>query len=84
MSEGKNIVSAPSPLAVAIAWVSRITSIAILMVAPGILGGLLDRRLETTWLAPVGLAVGVAAGLAVLVQLSKNQDNSPGGREQNP
>lgn len=64
--------SEPSPIAAAIAWVSRITTIAIAMVVPGVAGGWLDKRLGTSWIGAVGLAIGLAGGLAMLVNLTKN------------
>ena len=65
------ITPKPSPLAVAVAWVSRITTIALTMVIPGVVGGWLDERLGTSWLAPVGLALGLATALLLLVNLTK-------------
>ena len=72
--------SEPSPIAAAIAWVSRITTIALAMVAPGVVGGWLDKRLGTTWLGLVGLAIGLAGGLALLVNLTKNGSPKNGSR----
>ena len=63
----------PSPIALAIAWVSRITTIALTMVIPGIAGGWLDKRLGTSWLGLVGLAIGLAVGLVLLVNLTKTR-----------
>lgn len=65
--------SEPPPIAAAIVWVSRITTIAIAMVLPGVAGGWLDKRLGTSWLGAVGLAIGLAGGLALLVNLTKNE-----------
>lgn len=64
--------SEPPPIAAAIAWVSRITTIALAMVVPGVAGGWLDKRLGTSWLGAVGLVIGLAGGLAMLVKLTKN------------
>lgn len=71
-------LSEPSPIAAAIAWVSRITTIALAMVVPGVAGGWLDKRLGTSWIAAVGLAIGLAGGLAMLVNLTKNSSRRPG------
>jgi len=62
----------PPPIAAAIAWVSRITTIALAMVVPGVVGGWLDKRLGTSWLGAAGLAIGLAGGLVMLVKLTKN------------
>lgn len=72
--------SEPSPIAAAIAWVSRITTIALAMVVPGVAGGWLDKRLGTSWIAAVGLAIGLVGGLAMLVNLTKNGPPKKGSR----
>lgn len=68
--------SEPPPIAAAIAWVSRITTIALTMVVPGVAGGWLDKQLGTSWLGAAGLAIGLAGGLAMLVKLAKNGPGS--------
>jgi hypothetical protein len=59
-----------SAIGTALAWVSRVTAIGLAMFLPGVAGGWLDARLGTRFLAPVGLVLGFAAGLAWLVQLT--------------
>jgi hypothetical protein len=44
-------------------------AVGVAMFLPAVAGRWLDARLETAWLGLVGLAVGVAAGLAWLVRL---------------
>lgn len=69
--------SEPPPIAAAIAWVSRITTIALAMVVPAAAGGWLDKRLGTSWLGPAGLVIGLAGGLAMLVKLTKTRSERP-------
>lgn len=52
-------------------WFSRSLAAALLMVLPGILGSMLDRRLGTTFLAPIGFGLGLTAGTAGLLVLVK-------------
>jgi hypothetical protein len=52
-------------------WISRTLATALLMVIPGILGSLADKRLGTGFLAPIGFAIGLAAGTAGLLVLVK-------------
>lgn len=47
-------------------------AIALTMVVPGVAGGWLDQRLGSAWLGATGFAIGLAAGLAMLVTLTKN------------
>ncbi len=67
-----------SPYALALAWTSRITAISVQMVAPGIVGYLVDRKLETKALFTlIGFAIGMALGMWQLVRVaqSSNQNN---------
>lgn len=67
------------PLAAAMAWVSRITTIALLMVVPGLGGLWLDRWLGTKVVFTLaGFVLGLAAGLWQLVNLSKERPSRPG------
>ena len=50
-------------------WISRTLATALFMVIPGILGSLADKRVGTGFLAPVGFAIGLAAGTAGLLVL---------------
>jgi F0F1-type ATP synthase assembly protein I len=67
-----------SPIAMAVAWTSRITTISVQMIAPGIVGYLVDRKLGTKALFTlIGFAIGMALGMWQLVRVaqSSNQNN---------
>lgn len=64
---------AGSPIGEALAWVSRITALGLVMFLPAVAGGWLDRRLGMTLLAPIGLILGFATGLAWLVRLTRSR-----------
>jgi hypothetical protein len=49
-------------MADAIAWVSRITTVAAEMALPGLIGWWLDRRWGTSFLMLVGFSLGLVAG----------------------
>ncbi len=67
-----------SPLALAMEWSSRITTVVSEMLAPPLVGYWLDRRLGTGFLLMVlGLVVGFATGLYSLVKLTR--PGGPGG-----
>lgn len=57
------------PMAEAVQWLSRITTIAGVMVAPAAAGAWLDRRLGTGWLAAGGLLLGFTGGLWLILRL---------------
>ena len=58
-----------SPMAEALDWVSRITSISILMVLPGVLGYLADAKLNTKVLFTLlGFGLGMFAGIWQLIK----------------
>jgi hypothetical protein len=54
-------------MAVAFEWVGRVLAVALTMVLPGIGGSWLDRRWGTNYLALLGFAIGLAAGLMELM-----------------
>jgi uncharacterized membrane protein YgdD (TMEM256/DUF423 family) len=60
---------AASPVGDAMTWAARIMAIGLVMFLPAVVGGWLDERLGTAFLAPVGLVLGFIAGLTWLVQL---------------
>lgn len=63
-----------SPLTVAMEWSSRLTTIALEMVLPGLLGYWVDQKLGTGILLLVlGVAVGFAAGLWSLIKLTRKK-----------
>ncbi len=63
-----------SPQAVAMQWTSRITTIVLEMILPGIGGGWLDKRWDTNFLALTGFAFGLTLGIWHLIQMTKPKD----------
>ncbi len=49
------------------------------MILPGMAGGWLDRQLSTNYWMPIGFALGVAAGTALLVLLARLLTPPAGG-----
>jgi hypothetical protein len=60
----------PPPLALALEWVVKITTVALMMVLPGLGGQWLDARWGTRFLALVGFAFGLSAALWYLLQMT--------------
>ena len=59
----------------AVAWTSRITTISVLMIAPGIVGYLVDRKLGTKALFTlIGFAIGMALGMWQLVRVAQSSN----------
>jgi hypothetical protein len=52
-------------------WVSRITTVALMMVLPGIGGTWLDSHWETKFLGPLGFVVGMSAGIWHLIVITR-------------
>jgi ATP synthase protein I len=73
----ENLPDDQSSYANAMAWVSRITSISIEMVLPGLIGYyLIDRWLGTKVVFLIlGLIVGFAGGIWQLIKLTKQNGN---------
>ncbi|HIQ22634.1 MAG TPA: AtpZ/AtpI family protein [Planctomycetes bacterium] len=64
-----------SPLAQAVAWSSRITTVGLEMALPGLLGYWLDKRLGTSPLLLILLvAVGVTSGMIHLLRMVASLD----------
>jgi len=61
-------------MGIAIGWVAKITTVALEMVLPAALGAWADDRWGTSFLALLGLAVGVTVGIWHLVQMTKGQN----------
>jgi|GEM_PF-911416 len=59
------------PMAAAMTWVSRITTVCLEMVLPAVGGVWLDERYGTSFWVVVGVLVGGALGLWHLLQLTK-------------
>jgi hypothetical protein len=60
---------ASHPLALAFEWVSKITTVALEMVLPGILGQWLDQRWGTQFLGFAGFALGMTVGMWHLLRM---------------
>lgn len=74
----------PSPIAQALQWVSRVLAVAAVMVLPGVAGQWLDERWGTGFLALLGLALGVTAGIWSLLAMTRPPGPNSGvgkGRE---
>jgi hypothetical protein len=67
-------------MALAIEWVSKITTVALEMVLPGLLGTWLDKRWGTSFLALAGFALGITVAIWHLLKMtsSGNQKRPPG------
>lgn len=57
----------------AFAWAARIMAVGLAMALPAIAGNWLDKRLETRFLAVVGLMLGFSAGMAWVVQVARRR-----------
>lgn len=64
-------------MAEALNWVSRITTIGLMMVLPAAGGNWLDARLKTNYWGTVGLVVGLIIGTWQLVQIARGGPKSP-------
>jgi hypothetical protein len=66
------------PLAVAMEWVSQITTVVAEMVLPGLAGEWLDDRWGSSYLALVGFALGLTVGIWHLITMTRPRSrNSP-------
>jgi F0F1-type ATP synthase assembly protein I len=59
-----------NPIALAMEWVAKITTVGLEMALPAIGGGYLDRRFGTSFWALVGLVLGVVVGIWHLLQMT--------------
>ena len=66
------------PYAVAMEWVAKITTVALEMVLPGIGGTWLDKRFGTSFLALLGFAFGLTAGIWHLLLMTKTATKRKG------
>ena len=57
-------------MALAAQWVSRILTVCLVIVLPGIFGQWLDRRWNTSFLALMGFAFGLVAGMYHLLVMT--------------
>lgn len=58
-------------MALAMEWVAKITTVGIEMVLPGIAGYYLDAHWNTRFLAILGFALGLAAGIWQLIRWTR-------------
>jgi len=65
------------PLAVAMEWVSQITTVVAEMVLPGLAGHWLDHRWGTQFLALLGFALGLTIGIWHLIAMTRPRTTSP-------
>lgn len=65
------------PLAVAMEWVSQITTVVAEMVLPGVAGQWLDQRWNTRFLALSGFALGLTVGIWHLIAMTKPRTGKP-------
>jgi Putative F0F1-ATPase subunit Ca2+/Mg2+ transporter len=68
------------PLALAMEWVAKITTVALEMVLPAVGGGYLDRRFGTNYWALAGVAVGMVVGMWHLLQMTRPKGGDKGNR----
>ena len=71
------------PIAAAMGWVSRIITVALEMVLPGLAGQWLDRRWGTSFIGLIGFALGLTLGIWHLLQMTRSL-NTKGGRRTPP
>ncbi len=77
-----NLPDDRSPLALAAAWTSRVTTISMEMVLPGLLGYWVDRKLGLPWVFFVlGGLLGLAGGTWHLIRLSQESTGPKGERK---
>jgi F0F1-type ATP synthase assembly protein I len=69
------------PMAVAMEWVSRITTVAFEMVVPGVIGWLIDRWLGTGFvMAIVGFGLGLVGGMYHLIVMANRSTGRRNGK----
>jgi hypothetical protein len=58
-------------MAIGMQWVAKITTVALEMVVPAVIGMWLDQKLETRFYALLGIILGVPLGIWHLVKMTK-------------
>src|SRR5690242_20101929 len=66
------------PLAIAMEWVSQITTVVAEMVLPGFAGQWLDHRWGTKFLTLVGFALGLTVGICHLIAMTRPKTGGAG------
>jgi ATP synthase protein I len=69
------------PLALAVEWVTKITTVALEMVLPAIGGGYLDQRWGTKYWTLIGLVLGLVVGMWHLLQMTKQPKRGSSPKE---
>jgi hypothetical protein len=72
-----------NPMAEAMMWVSRITTIALQMVLPTLAGYYADSYLGTRFLILVGTGIGMALGFWQLLSIAKRNQTGRGEKDSN-
>ena len=65
------------PLAVAMEWVSQITTVVAEMVLPGLAGQWLDQRWGTKFIGLLGFALGLTVGIWHLLAMTRARNPGP-------
>lgn len=65
------------PMALAVEWVAKITTVSLEMVIPGLIGTWLDKRWGTSFLALVGFGIGLTVALWHLLQMASPPKSRP-------
>ena len=68
----------PPPLALAMEWVAKITTVAVEMFLPALGGAYLDRRLGTRYWTLMGVVLGFVVGIWHLLQMTRNVNRRSG------
>jgi F0F1-type ATP synthase assembly protein I len=71
----------PHPIALAMEWVAKITTVSLEMFLPAVAGGYVDRRFGTNYWALIGVVVGMTVGLWHLLQMTKVKPKADGKRD---
>lgn len=75
ISKGKDVTDPPRderpPLALAMEWLAKVTTVVSEMVLPGVFGFWLDKSWKTSYCGLIGVALGFTVGLAHLIQMAK-------------
>ena len=61
----------PPPMALAMEWVAKITTVAMEMFLPAVGGAYLDRRWGTNYWALIGVVLGFVVGMWHLLQMTR-------------
>ena len=71
-----------NPMALAMEWVAKITTVGLMMVLPAVGGRYLDNRLGTNYWVLIGLGVGMIAGFVHLLNITRKPPDPPQAAEE--